>query len=40
VLALVADGRTNRQIAEDALGYGRSFRDPDDVALELCAPRV
>lgn len=26
-------------IAKDALGYGLSFRDPDDVALEFWAPR-
>jgi glyoxylase I family protein len=26
-------------IAEDALGYGLSFRDPDDIALECWAPR-
>jgi glyoxylase I family protein len=27
-------------IAEDALGHGLSFRDPDDIALEFWAPRT
>jgi glyoxylase I family protein len=26
-------------IAEDAIGFGLSFRDPDDIALEFWAPR-
>lgn len=26
-------------IADDALGHGLSFRDPDDIALEFWAPR-
>jgi catechol 2,3-dioxygenase-like lactoylglutathione lyase family enzyme len=33
-------GITHGGIAEDALGYGLSFRDPDDVALEFWAPRA
>jgi glyoxylase I family protein len=32
-------GITHGGIAEDALGFGLSFRDPDDVALEFWAPR-
>jgi glyoxylase I family protein len=27
-------------IAEDGLGYGLSFRDPDNIALEFWAPRT
>ena len=51
LFALHAHGATDRSqlfdelgvkhggIAEDANGYGLSFRDPDNIALELWSPR-